>query len=130
MHVFQIKICQLHFQILTQNVYFLKKINSPYFRGYKKNQFTTVQHTSGHVKVSTVYDHYARPTLLCTYSAQTQLNFSHCFLELFAILVATLGGIDPGSEVEIVAGAHVYPADPIGVQWDSSPTIWKAMEAH
>ena len=24
----------------------------------------------------------------------------------------------------------VYPADPIGVQWDSSPAIWKAMEAH
>jgi hypothetical protein len=32
--------------------------------------------------------------------------------------------------VEAVAGAHVYPADPIGVQWDSSPAIWKAMEAH
>jgi chitinase len=25
---------------------------------------------------------------------------------------------------------HVYPADLIGVQWDSSPAIWKAMEAH
>jgi hypothetical protein len=36
-------------------------------------------------------------------------------LELFAIPVATLGGIDPGFEVEIVAGAHVYPADSIGV---------------
>jgi transcriptional regulator len=35
----------------------------------KKSQFITVQHTSGHVKVSTVYDHHARPTLLCTSSA-------------------------------------------------------------
>jgi hypothetical protein len=34
------------------------------------------------------------------------------------------------SEVEVVAGAHVYPADPICVQWDSSAAIWKAMEAH
>ena len=30
----------------------------------RKSQFITVQHTSGQVKVSTVYDHYARPTLL------------------------------------------------------------------
>ena len=36
------------------------------------------------------------------------------------------GGVDRGSKVEVVAGAHVYPADPIGVQWDSSPAIWKA----
>ena len=28
--------------------------------------------------------------------------------------------------MEVVAGAHVYPADPIGVQWDSSPATWKA----
>jgi hypothetical protein len=35
-----------------------------------------------------------------------------------------------GEIVEVVAGAHVYPADSIGVQWDSSPAIWKAMEAH
>jgi hypothetical protein len=35
----------------------------------KKTQFITVQHTSGHVKVSTVYDHHVRPTLLCTSSA-------------------------------------------------------------
>jgi hypothetical protein len=42
----------------------------------------------------------------------------------------TFSGVDRGSEVEVVAGAHVYPADPIGVQWDSSPAIWKAMEAH
>jgi hypothetical protein len=47
-----------------------------------------------------------------------------------AIPVATFGGVDRGSEVEVVVGAHVYPADPIGVQWDSSPAIWKAMEAH
>jgi hypothetical protein len=32
----------------------------------KKTQFITVQHTSGHVKVSTVYDQHARQTLLCT----------------------------------------------------------------
>ena len=32
--------------------------------------------------------------------------------------------------IEVVAGAHVYPADPIGVQWDSNSPIWKAMEAH
>jgi sulfopyruvate decarboxylase TPP-binding subunit len=31
--------------------------------------------------------------------------------------------------VEVVAGAHFYSADPISVQWDSSPAIWKAMEA-
>jgi hypothetical protein len=32
----------------------------------KKSLYITVQHTSGHVKVSTVYDHHARPTLLCS----------------------------------------------------------------
>jgi hypothetical protein len=38
---------------------------------------------------------------------------------LFAIPVATFGGVDRWSEdlMEVVAGAHVYPADPIGVQW-------------
>ena len=82
----------------------------------KKSQFITVHHTSGHVKISTVYDHHARPTLLCTSSAYTQSNFLHCFLVLFAIPVATFGGVDQGSEVEVVAGAHVYPADPRGVQ--------------
>jgi hypothetical protein len=51
-------------------------------------------------------------------------------LVLFAILVATFGGVDGRSEEEVVAGAHVYPADPIGVKWDSSPAISKAMEAH
>jgi hypothetical protein len=30
----------------------------------------------------------------------------------------------------VVVGAHVYPTDLIGVQWDSSPAIWKAMEAY
>jgi hypothetical protein len=55
-----------------------------------------------------------------------KFNFSYCFLVLFAIPVATFGGVDRGSEVDVVAGAHVYP----GVQWDSSPAIWKAMEAH
>jgi hypothetical protein len=49
-------------------------------------------------------------------------------LVLFTIPVATFGGIDRGYEVEVVAGAHVYPTDPIDVQWDSSPAIWKAME--
>jgi hypothetical protein len=34
-----------------------------------KSQFITVQHTSGHVKVSSVYDHHARPTLLSSSSA-------------------------------------------------------------
>jgi hypothetical protein len=63
-------------------------------------------------------------------SNDTQSNFSHCFLVLFAIPVAAFGGVDRGFEVEVVAGAHVYPADPIGVQWDSSPAILKAMEAH
>jgi hypothetical protein len=43
---------------------------------------------------------------------------------------ATFGGVDRGSEVEVIAGAHVYPADPIGVQWDSNLTIWKAMTTH
>jgi hypothetical protein len=37
---------------------------------------------------------------------------------LFAIPVAAFGGVDRGSEVEVVAGAHVYPADTIGVQMD------------
>jgi hypothetical protein len=35
----------------------------------EKSQFIAVQRTSGLVKVSTVYDHHARPTLLCTSSA-------------------------------------------------------------
>jgi hypothetical protein len=34
----------------------------------KKTQFIIVQHTSGHVKVSTVYDHHSQPTLLCTWT--------------------------------------------------------------
>jgi len=51
-------------------------------------------------------------------------------LVFFTIPVATFGGVDRGSEVKLVASAHVYPADPIGVQWDSSSAIWKAMEAH
>jgi hypothetical protein len=53
-------------------------------------------------------------------------------LVLFAIPVATFGGVDRWSEdlMEVVAVAHVYPADPIGVQWDSNSPIWKAMEAH
>jgi hypothetical protein len=37
-------------------------------------------------------------------------------LVFFAIPVATLDGVDRGSEVEVVTGEHVYPADPIGVQ--------------
>jgi hypothetical protein len=34
-----------------------------------KQKKVTVQYTSGHVKGSTVYDHHAQPTLLCTSSA-------------------------------------------------------------
>jgi hypothetical protein len=36
---------------------------------------------------------------------------------LFAIPVATFDGVDRWSEdlMEVVAGAHVYPADPIGL---------------
>jgi hypothetical protein len=49
---------------------------------------------------------------------------------LFAILVATFGGVDRGFAVEVVAGAHVSQADPIGVKWDSSSAIWKTMGAH
>ena len=49
---------------------------------------------------------------------------------LFAIPVATFGRVDRGSEVEVDAGAHVYPNGPICVQSDSNPAIWKAMVAH
>jgi hypothetical protein len=47
-------------------MFFYSKINSPFFNDWLvyKSQFITVQHTSGHVKVSTVYDHHVRPTLL------------------------------------------------------------------
>jgi len=31
-----------------------------------ESKFITDQHISGHVKVSTVYDHHSRPTLLDT----------------------------------------------------------------
>jgi hypothetical protein len=48
----------------------------------------------------------------------------------FSIIIATFGGVDRGYDVEVVAGAHIYQADPICVQWDSSQAIWKAMEAH
>jgi hypothetical protein len=47
---------------------------------------------------------------------------------LFPIPVATFGGVDRGSEVEIVAGAHVYSADPIGVQCDSSLFVQDVVE--
>jgi hypothetical protein len=50
-------------------------------------------------------------------------------LVLLAIPVATFGGVDRGFEVEVVAGAYVYPADLICVQWDSSPAIWKAISS-
>ena len=49
---------------------------------------------------------------------------------LFAIPVATLDRVDRGSEVEVDAGAHVYPNGSKGVQSDSNPAIWKAMVAH
>jgi hypothetical protein len=32
--------------------------------------------------------------------------------------------------MEVAAGAHVYPVDPVGVQWDSNPAIWKAIRPH
>ena len=49
---------------------------------------------------------------------------------LFAITVATFGRIDRWSEVEVDAGAHVYPNGPTGEQLDLNPAIWKAMVAH
>jgi hypothetical protein len=49
---------------------------------------------------------------------------------LFAIPVATFDRVDRGSELEVDAGAHVYPNGPKGVQSDSNPVIWKAMVAH
>ena len=50
---------------------------------------------------------------------------------LFAIPVATFVGVDRWFEdlMEVVAGAHVYPADSIGVQWNSNLPIWKDLEA-
>ena len=66
----------------------------------------------------------------CSAPPRHRLNqIFHCFLVLFAIPVAIFGGVDRGSEVEVVAGAHFYPADPISVLWDSSSAIWKAIEA-
>ena len=44
--------------------------------------------------------------------------------------MATFGRLDEGSEVEVDAGAHVYPNGSKGVQSDSNPAIWKAMVAH
>ena len=49
---------------------------------------------------------------------------------LFAIPVVTFGRFDRGSEVEVGAGAHVYPNGLKGVQSDSNPAIWKVMVAH
>jgi hypothetical protein len=77
-----------------------------------ESQLITVQHTSGHVKVGTVHDHHARPRLLYISSAQTQLIFKHYFVVLFAFPVSTFGRVDRGSEVEVDAGAHVYPNGP------------------
>jgi hypothetical protein len=72
-----------------------------------ESQLITVQHTSGHVKVSTVY-----------------------FVVLFAIPVATFCRVDRGSEAEVNDGANVYPNGPKDVQADSNMAIWKAMVEH
>jgi hypothetical protein len=40
-----------------------------------------------------------------------------------------MDGVDPESEVEVVAGAHVYPADPIGVQVRRFGRPWKHIDA-
>ena len=42
---------------------------------------------------------------------------------LFAIPVATFGKVDQGSELEVNAGAHVYPNGLEGVQSDSNPVV-------
>ena len=58
------------------------------------------------------------------------IKFLTLFLSIVLHSCCNIGGVDRGSEVEVVAGARVYPAHPIGVQWDSNSAIWKAMEAH
>jgi hypothetical protein len=89
----------------------------------QKRQFITVQHTSGHVKASTVYDHHARP-------APPRIDSIIFLILLLGIVLhscCNIWRVEWGSEVEVIAVAHVYPAHPIYVQWDSSPAIWKAM---
>jgi hypothetical protein len=82
------------------NTYYKKQVIDCCLTLTKKSKFITVQHTSGHVKVSTVYDHHARSTLFCTSSAQTQSNLLHCFLVLFAIPVATFVHV-PGNSTAV-----------------------------
>jgi hypothetical protein len=48
---------------------------------------------------------------------------------LVAIPVITFGRVDGGSELEVDAGAHVYPNGAKGVQSDSNTPIWKAVVA-
>ena len=56
----------------------------------------------------------------CMTTTPGQHCYAHFFLVLFAIPVATFGGVNGWSEdlMEAAAGGHVYRADPIGVQWD------------
>jgi hypothetical protein len=42
-------------------------------------------------------------------------NLTYYFVVLFGIPVATFGRVDRGSEVEVEAGAHVYPNGPKSV---------------
>ena len=49
---------------------------------------------------------------------------------LVAIPVITFGRVDRGSEVEVDAGALVYPNGPKCVQSDSNTAIWKAVVAY
>jgi len=67
----------------------------------------------------------------CSTSPRYRLKsiFNHYFVVLFAIPVATFGRVDRESEVEVDAGAHIYPIGPKGIQSDSNPAIGKAMIA-
>jgi len=67
----------------------------------------------------------------CSTSHRYRLKsiFYHYFVVLFAIPVATFGRVDRESEVEVDAGAHVYPNGPKGNQSDSNPAIGMAMVA-
>jgi hypothetical protein len=58
---------------------------------FGKSQFITVQHTSGHVKVSTVFEHHARSRLLCIDSIK--------FLTLFILQPHLMHVIDRQREL-------------------------------
>jgi hypothetical protein len=76
-----------------------------------------------------MHEHHARPApprhRLNQISHIVSWYCSPFLLQHLAELIDGLDGIDG-----VVTGAHVYPAHPMGGQWDSSPAIWKAMEAH